>query len=50
MAVSNIPELKSGIILKGYLFPPFTTNEWLEQADTIFKPRDTDLFIISIPK
>ena len=43
---------KVGIIniCNGYLFPPFTTTEWLEQASTSFKPRDSDVFVISYPK
>ncbi|KAI6657290.1 Amine sulfotransferase [Oopsacas minuta] len=37
-------------VCKGYIFPPFLTEEWLEQASSVFKPRDTDLFLISFPK
>ena len=37
-------------IVKGYLFPPFLTEEWLESASSVFKPRDTDIFVASNPK
>ena len=37
-------------VCNGYLFPPFTTTEWLEQVATSFKPRDSDIFVISYPK
>ncbi|KAI6657289.1 Amine sulfotransferase [Oopsacas minuta] len=42
---------KYGVNLcKGYLFPQFLTEEWLEQASSAFNPRGTDLFVISYPK
>ena len=50
MAEANKVEFESTNVVQGYLFPPFTTDEWLEQAKTVFKPRDTDVFIISFPK
>ena len=50
MAEANKLSLEAAAVLKGYLFPPFTTTEWLEQAKTIFKPRDSDVFINSIAK
>ncbi|KAI6657291.1 Amine sulfotransferase [Oopsacas minuta] len=37
-------------IWKGYIFPPYLTEEWLEQASSVFKPRDTDIFIASPPR
>ena len=37
-------------LLNGYLFPSYTTIEWLEEAKKTFKPRDTDLFIVSFSK
>ena len=48
MAESETPkEIK---LVKGYLFPPFLTEEWLETASSVFKPRDTDIFVASNPK
>ena len=37
-------------ICHGYLLPPFTTTEWLEQVSTSFQPRDSDVFVLSFPK
>ena len=48
MAESKVP--KKINIVKGYLFPPFLTEEWLETASSVFKPRDTDIFVVSNPK
>ena len=50
MAEANKVEFQCSNVVQGYLFPPFTTNEWLEQAKIEFKSRDTDVFIISFPK
>ena len=48
MAESKVP--KKINIVKGYIFPPFLTEEWLETASSVFKPRDTDIFVASNPK
>ena len=37
-------------LVKGYLFPPFLTEEWLETVSSVFKPKDTDIFVASNPK
>ena len=37
-------------ICHGYLLSPFTTTEWLEQVSISFKPRDSDVFVLSFPK
>ncbi|KAI6657287.1 Amine sulfotransferase [Oopsacas minuta] len=47
---SKKPTIIRPNLCKGFLFPPFLTEEWLEQASSIFKPRDTDLFVTSFPK
>ena len=48
MAESKVP--KKVNLVKGYVFPPFLTEEWLETASSVFKPRDTDIFVASNPK
>ena len=34
----------------GYLFPSLTTEEWINDVTTNFKPRESDIFVISFPK
>ena len=50
MAEKTAVVLEPATAFKGYLFPPFTTNEWLEEAKKVFKPRDSDVFIVSYQK
>ena len=48
MAESEVP--KKINLVKGYYFPPFLTEEWLETASSAFKPKATDIFVASNPK
>ncbi|KAI6652730.1 Sulfotransferase 1C2-like [Oopsacas minuta] len=38
------------LVYKGYYFPPISTASWIEEVQTTFKVRNTDIFITSMFK
>ena len=44
-------ELKRTLgLIHGYLFPPQTTEKWIDDVKANFTPRDADIFVCSSPK